>query len=145
MASTAESKYGALLINGQASVPIPTTLTEMGHPQPPTPIQVDNDTSVGISNKSIRQKMTKYMDMNFIGSKTGSSRGTSISFVNQTQPTYQIINPSINQRLTTFNSGVLTYMNHLFHTPHCKGVLNPQTVKLPVHFPTHRSGGEVTG
>ena len=65
MASTAESKYGALLINGQASVPIPTTLTEMGHPQPPTPIQADNVTAVGIYNKSICRKMFKAMDMRF--------------------------------------------------------------------------------
>ena len=28
--------------------------------------------------------------------------------------------------------GVLTSMNHLFHKSHCKGVLNTQTVKLPV-------------
>ena len=34
-------------------------------PQPPTPIQVDNSTAVGISNKSIKQKRSKAMDIRF--------------------------------------------------------------------------------
>ena len=37
----------------------------MHHPQPPTPIQVDNSTSVGIANKSLKQKLSKEMDMRF--------------------------------------------------------------------------------
>ena len=65
MASAAEAEYGALFLNGKAGVPIRTTLIEMGHPQPPTPIQVDNSTAVGIANRSIKQKMSKAMDMRF--------------------------------------------------------------------------------
>ena len=65
MASAAESEYGTLLLNGQAAVPIRTTLIEMNHPQPPTPIQVDNSTAVGIANKSIKRKHSKAMDMRF--------------------------------------------------------------------------------
>ena len=42
-----------------------TILIEIDHPQPPTPIQVDNSTAVGIANKSIKQKMSKAMDMRF--------------------------------------------------------------------------------
>ena len=65
MASAAEAEYGALFLNGKASIPIITTLIEMHHPQPPTPIQVDNSTAVGIANKSIKQKRSKAMDMRF--------------------------------------------------------------------------------
>ena len=65
MASATEAKYGALFLNGQAAVPIRTTLTEIGHPKPPPPIHVDIATAVGIANKSIRQKMSKAMDMRF--------------------------------------------------------------------------------
>ena len=65
MASAAEAYYGALFLNGQAAVPIRTTLIEMHHPQPPTPIQVDNSTAVGIANKRIKQKRSKDMDMRF--------------------------------------------------------------------------------
>ena len=56
MASVAEAEYGALFLNGQAAVPIRTTLIEMHHPQPPAPIQVDNSTAVGIANRSIKNK-----------------------------------------------------------------------------------------
>ena len=37
----------------------------MHHPQPPTPIQVDNSTAVGIANKIIKQKRSKSMYMRF--------------------------------------------------------------------------------
>jgi hypothetical protein len=40
-------------------------LEEMGHPQPPTPIECDNTTGVGILNDSIRQRRSKAMDMRF--------------------------------------------------------------------------------
>ena len=53
MASAAEAEYGALFLNGQASVPIRTTLIEMHHSQPHTLIQVENSTAVWIANKSI--------------------------------------------------------------------------------------------
>ena len=53
MASAAEAEYGALFLNGQAAVPIRTKLIEVNHPQPPTPIHVENSTAVGIANKSI--------------------------------------------------------------------------------------------
>ena len=44
MASAAEAEYGALLLNGQAAVPIRDKLIEVHHPQPTTPIHVDNYT-----------------------------------------------------------------------------------------------------
>ena len=65
MASEAEAEYGALYLNDQAAVPIRTTLIEMYHPHPPTPIQVGNSTAVGIANKSIKQKRSEAMDMRF--------------------------------------------------------------------------------
>lgn len=65
MASAADAEYGSLFLNGQQAVPIRTTLQEMKHPQPPTPIQVDNSTAVGITTKAIKQKHSKAMDMHF--------------------------------------------------------------------------------
>ena len=65
MASAAEAEYGALFLNGQAAVPIRTTLIEMYHTQPPTPIQVENPTAMVIANKRIKQKRSKAMDMRF--------------------------------------------------------------------------------
>ena len=65
MASESEAEYGALFLNGQSAVLIRTTLIEMHHPHPPTPIQVENSTAVGIANKSIKQKLSNAMDMRF--------------------------------------------------------------------------------
>ena len=65
MSSGAEAELGALFLNAKEAVPIRTTLIEMNWPQPPTPIQVDNSTAVGISNQTIKQKIPKAMDMRF--------------------------------------------------------------------------------
>jgi len=35
------------------------------HPQPPTPIVVDNSTAAGIANKTLKQRRSKAMDMRF--------------------------------------------------------------------------------
>ena len=65
MASSAEAELGLLLVNAQDASPIRTTLIEMNHPQPPTPIQVDNSTAVGIANEAIKHGMSNAMDMRF--------------------------------------------------------------------------------
>jgi hypothetical protein len=61
--SAAEAEIGAGYLNAQDAVPIRTTLLELGHPQPPTPIQVDNTTSDGFANGTMKQKRSKAMDM----------------------------------------------------------------------------------
>ncbi len=63
MSSAAEAEIGALFINAKEAVYIRNMLTEMGHPQPPTPIQTDNSTAEGFINNKIQAKRTKSMDM----------------------------------------------------------------------------------
>ena len=46
-----------------STVTMRTNLEEMGHPQPPKPIQTDNYTSHGIINSSILQRRSRAMDM----------------------------------------------------------------------------------
>ena len=65
MASAAETEIASTFENGQAAVPIRTALIEMGHPQPATPMQVDNSTAVGFANNTIKQKRSKAIDMRF--------------------------------------------------------------------------------
>ncbi len=65
LASATEAELGALFHNGQTSIPFRHALEELGHPQPPTPIQTDNQVAFGIVNSSIRQRRTKAMDMRF--------------------------------------------------------------------------------
>ncbi len=65
MGPAAEAKIGASYVNGQEAIPIRNTLEELGHPQPPTPMQVDNTTAVGFANGTIKQKGSKAIDMRF--------------------------------------------------------------------------------
>ena len=65
MASAAEAGIGALYINSQTAEVFRTTLIEMGHPQPPTPVQTDNSTAYGIVNSSTRQRQSCAMDIRF--------------------------------------------------------------------------------
>ena len=65
VASAAESELGALFLNGQKAVAIRTTLEELGHPQPPTPIQTDNSSAFGIVNDNVRRNKSRSMDMRF--------------------------------------------------------------------------------
>jgi hypothetical protein len=65
MPSAAKAKLGALYINACEAVPQRHLLIKMGHPQPPTPMQSDNTTAVGVVNSKIQPRQTKAMDMRF--------------------------------------------------------------------------------
>ena len=63
MSSAAETELAALYINAQETVHIRNVLEKMGHKQPPTPMQIDNSTAVGIVTNKILPKALKAMDM----------------------------------------------------------------------------------
>ena len=65
MASAAEAETGAVFVNCQEAIAVRQTLIEMGHPQPATPVHVDNKCAVGILNETFRQRKSKSMDMRF--------------------------------------------------------------------------------
>jgi hypothetical protein len=64
MGSAIKAEIGATYINAWEAVPIRTTLAEMGHLQPATPIQV-NSTATGFANDTIKQKCSKAIDVRF--------------------------------------------------------------------------------
>jgi hypothetical protein len=65
MSSTAEAELGANIINAKTAVSMHHTLKELGHPQPPTPMQTDNKTSHDLLTNKIMPKALKAMDMRF--------------------------------------------------------------------------------
>ena len=65
MSSAAEAELGAIYLNAREAVYLRQILTEMGHPQPRTPIQTDNSTAEGVINNKIQPKRTKAMDMRY--------------------------------------------------------------------------------
>ena len=65
MSSAAEAEIGALFINSRQAIPARRLLEEMGHVQPPTPIQTDNTTALGFVTKNLNPKATKSTDMRY--------------------------------------------------------------------------------
>ena len=65
VSSASEAEYGGIFMNAKAAVPLRQALIEMGHSQPATPIQTDNDTATGLANETIKQKHSKTVDMRF--------------------------------------------------------------------------------
>ena len=65
LSSAAEAELGALFYNAKDAAWLRIILEEMGHPQPPTPIQTDNLCAAGILNNTVKQKRSKAIDMRF--------------------------------------------------------------------------------
>jgi hypothetical protein len=75
MSSAVEAEIGAVFINAKEGAVLRTTLEELGHKQPPTPMETDNTTATGYSNGTIKQKRTKAMDMRFYWIKDRVKQG----------------------------------------------------------------------
>ena len=65
MSSAMESEVAGTFMAAKEACPIRVALEEMGHPQPPTPMQADNSTAVGFANNKIKPKRSKAIDMRF--------------------------------------------------------------------------------
>ena len=63
--SAAEAELGALFLNAREAKIIRLILIELGHPQPPTPIHIDNTTVVGIVNNTIKRRRSRSMEMRY--------------------------------------------------------------------------------
>jgi hypothetical protein len=60
-----KAELGALFYNAKDATAFRVTLDELGHNQPPTPIQTDNACASGIANETIKQRRSKAIDMRF--------------------------------------------------------------------------------
>ena len=63
MSSATEAELAALYIMAREAVYIRIILEELGHKQPPTPLQTDNSMAEGVVNGKVQPKRTKAMDM----------------------------------------------------------------------------------
>jgi hypothetical protein len=64
-ALAAEAELGALFLNAQEAKIMQLILTELGHPQPPTPIHINNTATVGIVNTTVEQQQSRAMEMRY--------------------------------------------------------------------------------
>ena len=63
MSLAEEVELGASFINFKEAIPARQSLEEMGHTQPPTPMQTYNATTHGVVTNKIDRKILKSMDM----------------------------------------------------------------------------------
>ena len=75
VASAIEAEIGTVFKNCQACLSMRTALQEIGHPQPPTPVEVDNQCAVGIFTDTVKQKRSKSMDMRFFWARDRIRQG----------------------------------------------------------------------
>jgi hypothetical protein len=65
MLSATEAELAGLYIMVREAVYIRIILEELGHAQPPTPLQTNNAMADGVINGKVQPKQTKAMDMRF--------------------------------------------------------------------------------
>jgi hypothetical protein len=65
MSSATEAELAGFYIMACKAIYIRIILEELGHVQPPTPLQTDNAMADGIINGKVQPKQTKAMDMRF--------------------------------------------------------------------------------
>ena len=63
VSAASEAEYGALFINTHKTLPARITSEELKWKQPPIPMRTNNNTVSGTMNTTVKQKMTKIMDM----------------------------------------------------------------------------------
>jgi hypothetical protein len=66
---------GNFFINVKEGAVFRTTLQELRHPQPPTPLKTDSTTAIDYINGTIKQKRTKEMDIRFYWIKDRVKQG----------------------------------------------------------------------
>jgi hypothetical protein len=70
MSSATEAELAGLYIMVRKAVYVRIILEELGHVQPPTPLQTDNAMADGVINGKVQPKQTKAMDMRSTGSQS---------------------------------------------------------------------------
>jgi hypothetical protein len=65
VAAASEAELAALFTNMKEALIVRQILTDLGRPQPPTPVITDNSTAAGIANDTIRQQKSRAVDMRF--------------------------------------------------------------------------------
>jgi hypothetical protein len=73
-ASAAEAELGALFLYAQEAKVLRLTLLELGHPQPPAPIHIDNPTTVFITNNTIKCQRSRAMEMQYLWLLDGKTK-----------------------------------------------------------------------
>ena len=66
-----ETKVAATFYNVKEALPLQVTLTKMSHPQPPNPMEVDNETAIVFLKSTTKQERSKAINMRFYWFRDG--------------------------------------------------------------------------
>ena len=77
MASAAEAELGGIFVNSKEGEVLSTTLEKMGNPLEKILMQTDNSTASGIINETIKQRISKDIDMIFYWVRDRCKKNTS--------------------------------------------------------------------
>ncbi len=95
MSSAAEAELGALYINAREAVYLRQILEAMDHPQPRTPMQMDNTTAEGVIIKKYNRNAPKQWTCASIGSAIANHKFNLKFIGGRGRRIWQIILPSI--------------------------------------------------
>ncbi len=73
--SAAEAEFASLYLNGMTAESLRNTLDDLGYPQGPTQIFVDNQCAVGLANDQLKQKRSKAFDLRYYWTKDRVKQG----------------------------------------------------------------------
>ena len=99
--SATEDEIAALYTMARKAIYIRSILEEMGHKQPPTPLQIDNAMSDAVCNGKIQPKQKNQWTCDSIGSGTENANNNSESIGDQTNKIMQTTGQSTIQQPTT--------------------------------------------
>jgi hypothetical protein len=63
--SVAEAEYASIFLDARKATVLRQTLSDIGYPQPPTPLSVDNKCAEGLANDTVKRRRSKAIDMRF--------------------------------------------------------------------------------
>ena len=135
--SAADCEIGAAYHNCKEAIPLRITLTEMGFPQSPTRVVLDNTTALGFIHDSIKQKRTKALDMRYYWLKDREAQG---QFTFLWAPSGENLadyftkhHPPTHHQAVRPHYIALSLNDPASVVVHCKGVLIPGSAPAPDH------------
>ena len=101
MTSATEAELAAIYIMECEAIHIRIILEEMGHKQPPTPLQIDNAMADAVCNGKNKQNKQKQWTCDSIGSETENAKRNSEYIGDQAKKIMQTTGQSTIQKTTT--------------------------------------------
>jgi hypothetical protein len=115
-ASAAEAELGTLFVNAQEAKVLHLTLAELGHPQPLTPIHINNTTTAGIVNNTIKRQQSRAMEMRYFWVLDGKTQKYFKFYYQPGQENLATILPNITPPTFINMSGRIMYIQKNHHS-----------------------------